>query len=54
LEGVFKFMKRKKLTVWKDTSPSCVNCQTQFVLGWLGEHLATIEWWMEQNKKEKK
>ena len=37
-----------------DTSPSCVNCQTQWALGWLKEHLATIEWEMEQDKKEKK
>jgi len=40
--------------VCKDTAPTCVNCQTQFALGWLREHLATIEWEMEQDKKEKK
>lgn len=40
--------------VCMDTSPSCMNCQAQYVLGWLREHVATLQWELDQAKKEKK
>jgi hypothetical protein len=40
--------------VCKDTSPSCVNCQAQWALGFMREHIATLEWSLDQDKKETK
>ena len=40
--------------ICKDLHPDCINCQSQWALGWLREHLSTVEWEMDQDKKEKK
>ena len=40
--------------VCKDLHPDCKNCQAQWALGWLRDHIDTLEWWIEQDEKEKK
>ncbi len=40
--------------VCKDTNPSCFNCQAQYTLGFLREHIDTLQWDLDQDKKETK
>ena len=47
----------KEICTWKkkqDFHPSCVNCQSQWTLGWLREHLSLIEWELDFKDKKKK
>ena len=37
----------------KDFHPNCANCQAQWSLGWLNEHLSLIEWEFKVLKKDK-
>jgi len=39
-----KYLKRGYGTrVCKDCSPSCINCQAQWAIGWIKEHIAMLE-----------
>lgn len=34
--------------------PSCINCQSQWALGWLREHQSLIEWELRDQVKHEK
>ena len=38
----------------KDYAPSCFNCQAQWTLGWLREHLSNIDWIIDNPQNSEK
>lgn len=38
----------------KDLHPDCGNCQSQWALGWLRNHLSLIEWELEEEKNKER